>query len=287
VSLRHGLSTQSLGAWLLDWLKVTALALVLGVFVTLLFYACLAWLGAGWWWAYAALLTVATVLLAYVAPYVLLPLFFRLRPLERGPLTTRIDALFARAHTPQPRIATIDLSARTTAANAAVIGLGSSRRVVLGDTLLEQFSLDEIESVVAHELGHHVHADVWRGIALEVAAIWLGLALAAALLDPIFAALDWGDWRAPAALPLLVLVAEAAGLVALPIFNAFSRRIERSADRYALDLTARPEAFAAAIGKLASQNLIEVEPPRWAEVLLYTHPPVGQRIRMAEGYEHA
>ncbi len=287
LSRRYGLTTQSIAAWLLDWLKVTALALALGVLVALLCYGCLAAFGAGWWWVYAALLSLGVVLLAYVAPYLLLPLFFRLRPLERGPLTERIDALFARAHAPRPRIAAIDLSSRTTAANAAVIGLGTSRRVVLGDTLLDQFSLDEIETVVAHELGHHVHADVWRGIAIQVGAIWIALALAAALLDPLFAALGWGDWRAPAALPLLVFLAEVAGLVALPVSNAFSRAVERSADRYALDLTHRPAAFAAAMEKLASQNLIEPEPPRWAEWLLYTHPPVAQRIRMAEAYSHA
>ncbi len=287
VSRQYGLTTQSPSEWLVDWLKVTALGLAFGVFVALLFYGCLALFGAGWWWVYAALLSLGVVLIAYVAPYLLLPLFFRLRPLERGPLTERIDALFARAQAPRPRIAAIDLSSRTTAANAAVIGLGTSRRVVLGDTLLDQFSLDEIETVVAHELGHHIHADVWRGVAVQAGAIFVGLALASVLLDPLFAALGWGNWRAPAALPLLAFLAEAASLLALPAGNAFSRRVERSADRYALDLTDNPTAFAAAMGKLASQNLIETDPPRWAEWLLYTHPPVAQRIRMAEGYAHA
>jgi hypothetical protein len=141
--------------------------------------------------------------------------------------------------------------------------------------------------VLAHELGHHVHADMLRGLAIEVGMIWAGLAVAAALLDPIFRALGWGDWRAPAALPLLACIAEAAGLLAMPLFNAFSRHVERAADRYALDLTDKPAAFAEAMRKLASQNLIEADPPRWAEWLLYTHPPVAQRIRMAEGYARA
>jgi STE24 endopeptidase len=287
LSRRYGLTTQSPAGWLLDWLKVTALALLFGVVVALLFYGSLAAFGAGWWAAFALLLSLGLVFIAYVAPYLLLPLFYRLRPLERGPLTERIDALFARAHAPRPPIAAIDLSSRTTAANAAVIGLGTSRRVVLGDTLLEQFSLDEIETVVAHELGHNVHADVLRGLAIEVGMIWAGLAVAAALLDPVFRALGWGDWRAPAALPLLAFLAEAAGLLAMPLFNAFSRHVERAADRYALDQTDKPAAFAEAMRKLASQNLIEAEPPRWAEWLLYTHPPVAQRIRMAEGYARA
>jgi STE24 endopeptidase len=284
---RYGLNTQATGAWLVDWLKVTAISVTIGTLAAVAFYACVGRLGAHWWWAYALLLTGAVVLLTYVMPYVLLPLFYRLRPLEQGPLVERIDALFARAGVRQPRIAAIDLSARTTAANAAVIGFGTSRRVVLGDTLLESFTLDEIETVVAHELGHHVRGDVWRGLALEVAAIWVGLGLAALLLDPVFALLRWGDWRAPANFVLLALLVELAGLAALPLMNAFSRHVERAADRYALDLTRQPAAFAAAMRKLASQNLVEPEPPRWAEVLLYTHPPIAQRVRAAETYAHA
>jgi STE24 endopeptidase len=287
VSRRYGLTTQSTPAWLVDWVKTTAVAVVLGTLVALAFYACVVTQGAGWWWAYGALMSASVVLLTYVAPYVLLPLFFRLRPLEPGPLTERIEALFARAGAARPRVAAIDLSTRTTAANAAVIGLGTSRRVVLGDTLLESFTPEEIETVVAHELGHHLHADIWRGIALEIAVLWAGLALAASALEPVFALMGWGDWRAPAALPLLVLLAELGGLVILPVTNAFSRRLERAADRFALSLTDQPAAFAGAMRKLANQNLIELEPPRWAEILLATHPAVARRIRMAEAHTHA
>ena len=287
LSRRYGLNTQSTCAWLVDWLKVTAISVTIGILVAVAFYACVGLLGAHWWWAYALLLTGAVVLFTYVMPYVLLPLFYRLRPLEQGPLVERIDALFARAGVTQPRIAAIDLSARTTAANAAVIGFGTSRRVVLGDTLLESFTLDEIETVVAHELGHHVRGDVWRGLALEIAAIWVALGLAALLLDPVFTLLGWGDWSAPADFIQLALLVEVAGLAALPLMNAFSRHIERAADRYALDLTRQPAAFAAAMRKLADQNLAELEPPRWSEIMLYTHPPIAQRVRAAEAYAHA
>src|SRR5712692_8638389 len=283
LSRRYGLTTQSTAAWLLDWLKVTALTLLLGTFLALVFYVCVDYLGASWWWAYGLVLSAGIVLLSYVAPYVLLPLFFRLRPLEAGPLTERIDALFAAVGVPRPRIAAIDLSTRTTAANAAVIGLGSSRRVVLGDTLLEHFGLDEIETVVAHELGHHVHADVWRDMGAMLAAVWAGLALAAWVLDPLLRQLGI-DWRALAAFPLLVFVLEVGALLALPALNAVSRQIERSADRYALEVTRKPAAYAAAMRKLESQNLVESQPPRWAEWLMYTHPPVAQRVRTAEAY---
>lgn len=287
LSRRYGLSTQTTGSWLVDWLKTTALSLALGTLVIGLFYACLALLGPWWWPAYAGLLSLGTALITYVMPYLLLPLFYRLRPLEPGPLTARIAALFARAGVQAPTVAAIDLSSRTVAANAAVIGLGSSRRVVLGDTLLDGFSLDEIETVVAHELGHHVHGDVVRGLALEIGALWLGLAAAALLLDPLFALLGWGDWRSPAAFPLLALLAELAGLVVMPLMNAWSRARERAADGYALALTGRADAFAAAMERLGSQNLVERQPPRWAEWLLATHPSVAERVAHARSVAHA
>jgi STE24 endopeptidase len=284
---RYGLATQTARGWAVDWLKVTALTLAFGVLLALLFYAAVAVGGAHWWWMYGLVLSAGVVLLTYITPYLLLPLFYRLRPLEPGPLTARIEALFARAGVAAPRVAAIDLSARTTAANAAVIGLGRSRRVVLGDTLLREFPLDEIEAVVAHELGHHVRADIWRGIAVELGALWVGLGVAAWGLDPLFAAAGWGDWRAPAAFPLLVLLAEALGLVALPLLNAFSRHVEQMADRYALTLTRNPAAFVAALCRLEAQNLLEPEPPRWAELLLYTHPPLARRLQAAEQARHA
>lgn len=287
LSRRYGLTTQTPLGWARDWLKMTLLSLGLGVLTALAFYGSVAALGAHWWWAYALFLSAGVLLLTYVAPYVLVPLFYRLRPLEPGPLAERIAGVFARAGVRQPQVATIELSARTTAANAAVLGFGSSRRVVLGDTLLQTFGHDEIETIVAHELGHHVRGDIWRGLALEVGAIWFGLGAAAIALDPLFAALGWGDWRAPANLPQLVLVGELAGLAVLPLVNAYSRHIERAADRYALAVSQDPRGFASAMRKLANQNLIELEPPRWAKWLLYTHPPVGERIRMAEAYGRA
>jgi STE24 endopeptidase len=287
LSRRYGLSTQSPRAWLVDWLKATLIGLVLGTIVALLFYAAVVGLGAAWWIGLAALLSAGVLLLTYVAPYVLVPIFYKLRPLEPGPVTERIEAVFSQAGARRPLITSIDLSSRTTAANAAVIGMGSSRRVVLGDTLLATFGLEEVASVVAHELGHHLRLDIWRGLAIEFAVIWGGLALAGWLLTPLFGAWQAGDWRAPAQLPLLFLLAEAAGLVIMPLINAFSRSLERTADRFALELTGDPAAFAGAMRKLAAQNLIELDPPRWSEVVMLTHPAPGRRIRMAEGWSHA
>lgn len=284
---RYELVTQTAGGWFLDWLKVSGLAVAVGTTVASLFYLCVATLGAHWWWGYALLLSGGAVLLAYVAPYILVPLFYRLRPLEAEPLAARIAALFARAGVRPPQVAVIELSRRTAAANAAVIGLGRSRRVVLGDTLLERFAPEEIETVVAHELGHHVHRDVWRGLALELAVIWGGLALAAWLLPWGFATWGLGDWRAPAAFPLLALLAALAGLVTMPVVNAWSRACERAADRYALALSGNAQAFASAIEGLARQNLLERQPPRWAQRLLATHPSVAERVAMARMFARA
>jgi STE24 endopeptidase len=280
---RYGLATQSPAGWLLDWLKASALGVALGTLVASLFYLCVAALGPHWWWGYALLLSAGAVLLAYVTPYVLVPLFYPLRPLDSPPLAARIAALFERAGVRPPRVAVIALSRRTAEANAAVIGLGGSRRVVLGDTLLAQFTPEEIETIVAHELGHHVRGDIWRGIALELAAIWGGLALAAWLLPWVFATWGLGDWRAPAAFPLLALLAAAAGLATMPVVNAWSRACERAADRYAVALSGNGAAFAAALERLAAQNRLERQPPRWAELLLATHPSVAERVARARG----
>lgn len=276
---RYGLSTQSARGWWEDWLKTLALSALFALLVVGLLQGALLLFGGGWWIAFAAALVLGVALLAFVLPVLLLPLFYRLRPLERPEVETRISELLRRAGT-RAAIRAIDLSSRTVAANAAVIGLGSTRKVVLGDTLLDSFALDEIEAVVAHELGHHVHRDLWRSLALEAGLIVAGVWLIHALLEP---ALERGlGW--PGYLPLLMLVANLVILVLQPIGNAASRAMERAADRYALELSGRPRAYAAALRRLADQNLAELQPPRWAVWLLHSHPPLAERIARAEAW---
>jgi STE24 endopeptidase len=153
---------------------------------------------------------------------------------------------------------------------------------VIGETLLNEFTSDEIETVMAHELGHQVHRDILLGILVETAITLVGLYLVALGLRFGAAAFGYAGPADAASMPLLALVISAYGLITLPLTNAFSRWRERRADEYALKATGKPVAFASAMARLANQNLSEVDPEPWVEFLLYSHPALSKRIRMAE-----
>jgi STE24 endopeptidase len=284
---RFGLSRQTPRAWFTDWLKAALLGLALSGLAIVALYAIFALAGAAWWLLFAGLTTLAMILLTFVAPYLLVPIFYRMRPLEDAAAVDAVQQLAAAAGARVRNVSTLDFSRKTVEANAAVIGFGRSRRVVLADTLLSEFTLPEIKSVVAHELGHHVHRDVFRLLVVQGALIWAGLAVAAALGQPLLALVGApGGLAEPESLPLLLVGAELFGLLAMPLANALSRRLEAAADTFALDLTGDPAAFASSMRKLADQNLAETSPPRWAELVLYSHPPIERRIRSAKARQH-
>jgi STE24 endopeptidase len=165
-----------------------------------------------------------------------------------------------------------------------LVGLGRTRRIILGDTLLANYTHDEIEAVLAHELAHHAHNDLLLGLAAEAVIITAGMWLSSVLLAwgvEFFGFRGVGD---VAALPLFVAAMGIFGLVTMPLVNFMSRSRERAADRYALRTTGNPGAFRSLMLKLASQNLSDADPPAWVRVLFYSHPPVGERVRMAEGW---
>lgn len=282
LAVRFGLSRQTGRQWLADWLKAVLLGTAVATIGGGLFVWSVATFDTAWWVAFGVGISAGILLMTFLVPYVVVPLFFKMKPLEDRAVVERVHAVAQRAGAQVQAVCTLDFSRRTAEANAAVIGFGRSRRVVLADTLLAEFAPDEVDAVVAHELGHHVHRDVPRLLALSLGLTWLGLAL--------------GAWAAPWALPLLSLpslayvpgypvllaVAEAFWLLLMPVSNSVSRRIESAADRFALRVTGQPVAFANAMRRLATQNLIEMQPPRWAEVLLASHPPVYRRVAMAE-----
>ena len=179
---------------------------------------------------------------------------------------------------------TMYLSEKTTTANAALIGLGNTRRIVLGDTLYEKYSHDEIETILAHELGHHVHHDIGWGLLIESVVTIVGFYIADVFLKWSVTQLHYAGIADLAAFPLLGLAIGAFGLVTTPLGNAFSRWRESLADGYALQATRNAPAFIGAMEKLANQNLAELEPERWVEVLLYDHPPIGKRIQRGQTF---
>jgi STE24 endopeptidase len=282
---RYGLSVQTFGGWLADWLKGNAIGLLLGlVSIEVVFWLLLVL--PQLWWLVAGILYLALVVgLANLGPVLLLPLFFKLTRLEPSPLTERLEDLSRRAGARVRGVYRMDLSAKTTAANAALMGLGNTRRIVLGDTLLDRYTSREIEVIFAHELGHHVHHDVPRLVIGQSIVTLVGLFVSALVLARESSALGYQGIADVAAMPLLALVLSAFGVVTTPILNYLSRRQERAADLYAIRATGDSEAFVDAMTRLANQNLAELDPARWVEVLLYDHPSIGERIRLGRRFQ--
>ena len=282
---RYGLSTQTLASWALDELKGLGLSLVLEVAAVVAVYALLAASPDLWWlWAGIGMLFF-TVLLATLAPVLLMPLFYKFIPLPDGEVKRRALALAERARTRVRGIYTMKMSEKTTAANAFVAGLGNTRRIVIGDTLLDQYTPDEIEVVVAHELGHQVHGDIPKLIVMQTVATLGGLYVASLALAAVLrAAPQYQGLADPATLPLLGVALGVFGLVTMPLVNGVSRWVEARADVYALETTGKTAAFISAMTRLANQNLAELEPAPWVEFLLYNHPSIGKRLAMGRAY---
>jgi len=226
---------------------------------------------------------VFTVILSNLAPVLIMPLFNKFVPLgeEHAELAERLMKLAERAHTKVRGVFKFDMSKRTKAANAALTGLGNTRRIVLGDTLINEFSPDEIETVLAHELGHHVHKDIPILVTFGTLMTLGGLFLASLVMNWAAGQFGFAGPSDIAGLPALGLVLGAFGLLTQPLDNAFTRWRERMADEYALQSTGNASAFASAFVRLANQNLGEVDPEKWVVFMFYDHPPLGERIKMA------
>jgi STE24 endopeptidase len=284
---RYGLSSESAGAWLRDHAKAALVGLLLtlgGAFVVYLS----ARASASWWWLLCALVfALVDVVLANVTPVVLLPLFYRFRPLEREALHDRLVALSARAGVPVLGAFEWGLGEKTRRANAALVGLGRTRRILVSDTLLAAYTDDEIEVILAHELAHHVHRDIWSAIVVDSLVVAAGLWAAHLIVGAWGSAFGVAGPADPPALPLIVLSASAVSLLMTPAANAWSRYNERRADRYALSLTDRPAAFISAMRRLGAQNLAEERPSPVALWFFHTHPTIDERIDAARRHEAA
>jgi STE24 endopeptidase len=177
------------------------------------------------------------------------------------------------------------LGEKTKKANAALAGIGGTRRILVSDTMLADYSDDEIEIVLAHELAHHVHGDIWRGLFFESVLVLAGFYVAAQALLRAVDPLRLNGPADPAGLPLLLLAAGAVSVVMLPAAHAMSRGYERRADRFALDLTKNPAAFVSAMRRLGAQNLAEEDPSKVTQWLFYSHPPIRERIAAAQAIQ--
>jgi STE24 endopeptidase len=284
---RFGQSTQTARAWTGDQLKGMMIGLPIGFVLLEALYLCLRATGDYWWlWAAAGLL-VFNVLMVRLAPVLIMPLFNKYVPLgeEHRDLAGRLLDLARKAGTHVQGVYKFDTSRRTKAANAALTGIGNTRRIILGDTLLAEFTPDEVETVLAHELGHHVHCDIAVLIGMGAISTTAGLFLAAQAMDGVVARFGFLGVSDPAALPALALVLGTFGLLMMPLENAISRWREGLADQYALRATGKAGAFGSAMVRLANQNLGEVDPERWVVWMFYSHPPLGERIEAARRWQ--
>ena len=281
---RYGQSNQSLKDWIMDGIKGMLIGAPIGLIVLEVFYVFLRAFPQTWWLWVAGFLLVFDVLLANLAPVLIMPIFNKYVPLgdEHADLAERLIKLAERAKTKVRGVFKFDMSKRTKAANAALTGIGNTRRIILGDTLINEFTPDEIETVLAHELGHHVNRDILLGMAFGTLSTLVSLYLASLALHWAVGVFGFNSPADPAALPALMLILTLYGLLTMPLDNAFSRWRERLADGYSLQATRQPEAFASAMTRLANQNLSEVDPEKWVVFLFYSHPPLEERIAMAQ-----
>jgi STE24 endopeptidase len=284
---RYGLATQTMTHWLKDYLKAAAIGLLFAEAGALFVYVTLREWPATWWMVSAAAYSVVTMGLVNVAPILLLPLFYRFKPLDKAALRERLTALAAKAGTRVMGVYEWTLSDRTRKANAALAGLGHTRRILLSDTLLAEYTDDEIEVILAHELAHHVHRDIWTGIGYDVILTFTGFFAAHRALLVAVPYFELRSASDPAGIPILLVASGALALAVRPAMNAMSRAHERRADAYALEMTKNPAAFISAMRRLGQQNLAEENPSRLVQAFFYTHPPVKERLRTAQNWPAA
>ena len=281
------LSTQRLRSWLWDEAKGFLVGLVLGGIVVELVYFLIRQWPQHWWILAWAIFMVLFVVMAQLAPVVLFPIFYKFEPLENEDLRRRLVLLSEHAGTRVRGVYRWKLSEKTKKANAALTGLGNTRRIILADTLLDNYAPEEIEAVLAHELGHQVHRHILKSILVQAGITLLGFWAANWVLHYSVDHHMFEELSDFANLPLLAITASVISLLLMPALNAYSRFNERQADRYAFESIATVEPFISSMNKLASQNLAERTPAKWIEVLFHSHPAISKRVAAAEAWSQA
>jgi STE24 endopeptidase len=281
VEHRFGLSKQSLRRWLRNWSLSNVLAVVLGAVLNIGLFWIIWNAGHYWWLIAAAAFFVVSVILGQLAPVLFVPLFYKVERIENDELNERMQRLAAGTGLTIEGVYRLGMSADTSKANAMLAGLGSTRRVLMGDTLLDKFTPDEIEVIFAHEIGHHVHRHIPKMIATGVLISLFGFWL----IDRVlvwWATIPTAAAAPVSSLPLVMFTLTTFMLVLAPLQNAISRHYERQCDRYALHRTNNRSAYRSAFTKLARLNKADMEPNPIEVILLHSHPPIAKRLAMAD-----
>jgi STE24 endopeptidase len=281
VEHQFGLSNQTFRRWLRNYSLSNVLTIALGIALNVGLFWIIWHTGHYWWLIAAAAFFVVSIILGQLAPVVIMPLFYKVEPIENPELDARMKRLAEGTGINIEGVYRLGLSADTQKANAMLAGLGSTRRVLMGDTLLEKFTPEEIDVIFAHELGHHVHRHIQKMIATGVIVSLAGFYL----IDR--AITWWADIPTAAdaptsALPLVMFTLTVFSLVISPLQNAISRHYERQCDRYALVRTKNATSYRSAFLKLARLNKADTEPHPLEVMLLHSHPPIAERLAMAD-----
>jgi len=287
LSHRYGQSNQTIKDWWIDFAKSLVLSGVIGGIALEVIYLLLRTAPEIWWLWTGGFILLFNVLLANLAPVLLFPIFYKFTALDEEylDLKERLISLADKSGTKVTGVFKFDLSRRTKSANAGLTGLGNTRRIILADTLLDEFSSDEIETILAHELGHQINHDIPLGMLFQSILTLGGLYLTSLGISWGIIRFDFISISDIAALPLFGLFLGAFGLFTMPLSNGFSRWRERMADNVALKLTGNGPAYASALTRLSNQNLAEIDPAPWVEFLLYSHPALNKRISKAQSYQ--
>ncbi|HQF43268.1 MAG TPA: M48 family metallopeptidase [Ignavibacteriaceae bacterium] len=275
---KYNLSNQTFKKYILENIKSILVGLVIGVPILLLFFFVLNQFKDLWWLIFASAMFLISVVLSQIFPILIMPIFYKIIPLNDEELKTRITKLAEGAGITVQNVFSFNMSKNTKKANAAFTGLGKTKRIILGDTLLNDYSKDEIETVIAHELGHYKHKHIQKNILFGTVTSFLTFFIISLLYKNSLSWFDFNSILQIAALPILSLWAMVIGLIQTPISNILSRKYEYEADRYAIQSTRKPDSFINTLNKLTDQNLGDRQPHPFVEWFYYSHPSIKNRI---------
>jgi STE24 endopeptidase len=281
---KYNLSNQTFFKYFIENVKSMLVGLVIGIPILLLFFYVINQFGDLWWLVFASAMFFISVVLSQLFPIIILPIFYKIIPLNDEELKSRITSLSKGAGIKVENVFSFDMSKNTKKANAAFTGLGKTKRIILGDTLLNDYSKDEIETVIAHELGHYKHKHIIKNLISGTVSSFLTFFVISILYKSSLSWFDFESITQIAALPLLSLWAMIVGLIQSPIGNILSRKYEYEADRYAIESTHKPESFIKTLNKLTDQNLGDREPHPFIEWFFYSHPSIKNRINAIRNF---
>jgi len=275
---KYNLSNQTFGKWIWENFKGLLVSLVIGIPILLIFYFVINYFGLIWWLPFAIIMFFISVVLSQIFPVLIFPIFYKVTPIEDEILKEKIKSLGQKAGINVENVYKFNMSKNTKKANAAFTGLGKTKRIILGDTLLSNYSIEEIETVIAHELGHYKKKHIVKNILIGTASSFLTLFIIAFLYQNSLSWFGFESIKQVAALPLLALWSMLIGIIQSPLGNILSRKFEYEADEYAVIETKNPLAFKNTLEKLTDQNLGDKDPHPFVEWFFYSHPSIKNRI---------